>query len=62
VLLRSGTARCTGTGSLIDTTTGGSLDGEAALTADHLYLMPEGRSITTADGATLLARGSYTVG
>jgi len=62
VLLRTGSARCTGTGSLIDTTTGGSLDGEPALTAGHLYLLPENRSITAADGAALLVRGSYTIG
>jgi len=61
VLLRSGTAHCTGTGSLIDTTTGGSLDRDAALAVNHLYLMPEDRSITTVDGAALLARGTYTI-
>ena len=63
VVLRSGSARCTGEGStgLIDTTSGGDLGNEAALAANHLYLMPESRSITTAEGATLLARGAYTV-
>lgn len=62
VLLRSGAAHCTGANSLIDTTTGSSPGSEAALAADHLYLMPESRSITTVDGAVLLVRGSYTVG
>jgi len=61
VLLRSGTAHSTGTGPLIDTTAGGSLDGGAALAENHLYLMPESRSITAADGAALLARGNYTI-
>lgn len=63
VLLRSGSAVCTGDGTvgLMDTTSGGSLGSGAALMANHLYLMPDSRGITTADGATLLARGAYTV-
>lgn len=63
VLLRSGSARCTGAGStgLVDTTSGGNLSTGAALTANHLYLMPERRGIAAADGAALLVRGSYTV-
>ena len=64
VLLRSGSARCVGTGStgLVDTTSGGDLGSGGALTANHLYLMPESRGISTADGAVLLARGIYTIG
>lgn len=62
VLLRSGSARCAGEGTLMDATSGGELGEGSALAANHLYLMPDARSITTADGATLLARGSYTVG
>lgn len=64
VLLRSGAARCAGTGStgLVDTTSGGNLDSGGALAANHLYLMPESREVSTADGAVLLVRGSYTVG
>lgn len=58
VLLRSGDARCAG--ELADATSGGVLAG-GGLTANHLYLMPDSRSITTADGATLLARGSYAI-
>ena len=63
VVLYSGAARCTGEGStgLIDATSGNDLANEAALTANHLYLMPESRTITTVNGATLLARGTYTV-
>ena len=64
VLLRSGSARCTGTGStgLVDTTSGGGLSNGAALAANHLYLMPESRSVTAAGDVTLLARGSFTIG
>ena len=61
VVLRTGTARCGGSGGLINVTSGGALDAGASLEANHLYLMPESRSITTTDGATLLARGSYTI-
>ena len=59
VLLRSGSAQCDGV--LVDTTSGSSLSAGTALTVNHLYLMPESRSITTADGAAFLARGAYTV-
>lgn len=63
VLLRSGSAVCDGTGStgLADTTSGGSLDSGAELSANHLYLMPESRSISTGGGAVLLVRGTYTI-
>ena len=59
VLLRSGSAQCDA--SLVDTTSGSNLSAGAALTVNHLYLMPESRSIATTDGAVLLARGAYTV-
>lgn len=64
VLLRSGSARCGGTGEtgLMDATTGGSLGSGGALEANHLYLMPESRSVTAAGDVTLLARGSFTIG
>ncbi len=59
VLLRSGSAQCNA--DLVDTTSGSSLSAGTALAVNHLYLMPESRSITTADGAAFLARGAYTV-
>ena len=63
MLLRSGSASCAGEDAtgLVDTTSGGSLGSASALEANHLYLMPDSRSITTAEGAALLARGPYTV-
>lgn len=63
VLLRSGSARCAGEGStgLVDTTSGGSLGASSALEANHLYLMPDSRSVTAAEDAVLLARGAYSV-
>lgn len=64
VLLRSGSASCGGTASagLTDATAGGSLGGGGALEANHLYLMPESGSISSAGGAVLLVRGGYSVG
>lgn len=64
VLLRSGSARCgrTGETGLMDATTGGSLGSGGTLEANHLYLMPESRSVTAAGDVTLLARGSFTIG
>ena len=61
VVLRTGTARCGGSGGLINVTSGGTLGSETSLEANHLYLMPESRSITAADGAILLVRVSYTL-
>ena len=64
VLLRSGSAVCggTGTASMTDATTGGSLNGGGALEGNHLYLMPESQSVFTAEGAVLLVRGSFIIG
>ena len=64
VLLRSGSAACggTGTASMTDATTGGSLNGGGALEGNHLYLMPESQSVFTAEGAVLLVRGSFIIG
>lgn len=64
LLLRSGSASCGGTGSagLTDATAGGRLGGGGALEANHLYLMPESGSISTAGGAVLLVRGGFAVG
>lgn len=63
VLLRSGAARCAGTGGAIlaDATSGGELDSGSALAANHLYLMPAGCGVTAPEGAVLLVRGTYTV-
>ena len=63
VLLRSGAAVCAAAPSpvLVDTTTGGTLGGGAALEQNHLYLMTGSRGVTSAAGASLLVRGSYTV-
>lgn len=64
VLLRSGAAICAASSSpgLVDATAGSSLDGGAALQANHLYLMTDSRAVTTASGATLLVRGGYLIG
>lgn len=64
VLLRSGSASCGASDAprLVDATSGGSLDGGAALQANHLYLMPESGSVFAVAGATLLVRGTFTIG
>lgn len=64
VLLRSGSASCGASGAprLVDATSGGSLDGGAALQANHLYLMPESGSVFAAADAALLVRGTFTIG
>ena len=64
VLLRTGAAACAASSApgLTDATTGGSINNGAALQQNHLYLMTESRGVFSAAGATLLVRGSYTVG
>ena len=63
VLLRLGAANGTASSApgLVDATSGGSIEGGASLQPNHLYLMTDTRSVTSASGATLLVRGSYTV-
>ena len=39
---------------------GGVLAG-GGLTANHLYLLPDSRTVATADGAVLLVRGSHAI-
>ena len=66
VLLRSGSAECVADSAsvpgMVDTTSGGSINGGSALQLTHLYLMPAPASIRAVSGATVLVRGSYTVG
>ena len=65
VMLRVGTASCTGssTPGLIDTTTAGTIDNGAALTKNHLYMMTiEDRGVKAiAATVKMLVRGSYTI-
>ena len=65
VMLRSGSASCVSPGStpgLVDTTSGGSINNGAALTKDHLYMMTADRAVKASGAATLLVRGSCTIG
>lgn len=64
VLLRSGAASCGAASSpgLVDATSGGSIDGGAALQANHLYFMTDSRSISAAGDVTLLVRGTFVIG
>ncbi|MCI9036541.1 MAG: hypothetical protein HFF80_02145 [Oscillospiraceae bacterium] len=64
VLLRSGSAVCAASSApgLVDTTSGGSINGGGALQPNHLYLMTEAREVTASTAVTLLVRGPYTVG
>lgn len=65
VMLRVGSAVCLSPASpgLVDSTTGGTLEGGQALEQNHLYMMTiEGRSVKAEGGAVkLLVRGSYTI-
>lgn len=63
VLLRSGGAACAPSAEpgLIDATSGGSVSGGGALQPNHLYLMTDSRTVTSASGASLLVRGPYAV-
>lgn len=62
LILRSGGATA-GAQGLVDATSGGSLGGGGPLQSNHLYLMPEARSVQAGGtGAALLVRGSYTLG
>lgn len=64
VLLRSGEAACAASAppGLVDATSGGSLAGGAPLEKNHLYLMTDSRTLTSAPGAVLLVRGAYIIG
>lgn len=63
VLPRSGKALCAAeSAGAVDTTAGTNLGGGAALSANHLYLLPQDGAITASGDVTLLVRGSYTVG
>lgn len=60
VLLRTGTAKAGG--ALVDLTTGQNLAAGGAISANHLYLLPQDGACLTASGAvTVLVRGSYTI-
>ncbi|MCI2059180.1 MAG: hypothetical protein LKJ80_08250 [Oscillibacter sp.] len=65
VLLRIGSAVCVASSSpgLIDETSGGTLSGGAALSANHLYMMSVSDRGVKATSATVkvMVRGSYTV-
>lgn len=64
VLLRTGSAACVSAHlpGLVDETAGTTLNGGAALSANHLYLMTAGdRGVKASSAAVLLVRGTYTV-
>lgn len=65
LMLRVGSAVCVAESSpgLVDTTTGSSLAGGKALTANHLYMATvDGRGVkATADTVKVLIRGPYTI-
>jgi hypothetical protein len=64
VLLRTGKAVCVSkyVPGLVDETAGTSINGGAALSANHLYLMTtDGRGVKASVSSVLLVRGSYTV-
>ncbi len=63
-LLRTGSGVCVSDSSpgLIDTTTGSTLAGGSALTANHLYLGTiDGRGVKATTDVTIMVRGSYTI-
>ena len=66
LLLRVGSASCVASSSpgLIDTTSGKTLSGGAALEANHLYMATvDGRGLkATAAAVKVLVRGPYTIG
>ena len=63
VLLRSGTVTLQGGVALLDTTGGNTLAAGSALTANHLCLFADSGGVVQAAGtATLLVRGSFTLG
>lgn len=65
VLLRIGSATVNAATSpaLIDVSTGGSINGGASLTQNHLYMatIPDRTLTPTADTVKLLVRGGYSV-
>lgn len=61
VLLRSGTMNAS-TDGFVDSTGGDNLANGAALTQNHLYMMTGANSVTATSEATVLVRGSYTIG
>lgn len=64
ILLRTGRASCVSAHlpGLVDETTGGTINGGAALSANHLYLMTSGeRGVKASSTAVLLVRGTYTI-
>jgi len=64
LMLRSGTGVCVAAAfpGLVDTTTGGELNGGSLLEANHLYLVTDSdRGVMANDTVTLLVRGDYTI-
>lgn len=64
VLLRTGKAACVSAHlpGLVDETAGTSINGGAALSANHLYLMTAGdRGVKASATSVLLVRGTYTI-
>ncbi len=60
IVLRSGS--CASSGALSDVTAGTELGSGAELTANHLCLASASATLTAASAATLLIRGSYSLG
>lgn len=64
LMLRIGSASCVASSSpgLIDTSSGAVLNGGAALSTNHLYMVTvEGRGIKAAGEVKIVIRGTYTI-
>ena len=62
IILRAGTAVCSGTSGLSDVTEGKLVTSGAALTANHLCMVStQGDGVKASSSVTLLVRGSYTL-
>ena len=64
LMLRIGSASCVASSSpgLIDTSSGSELNGGAALSTNHLYMVTvEGRGIRATSDVKIVIRGTYTI-
>ena len=62
IILRSGTASCSGTAGLSDVTDGKTISTGTALTANHLCMVgTDGDGVKASSAVTLLVRGGYSI-
>ena len=62
IILRAGTAACSGTSGLSDVTDGKLISSGTALTANHLCMVStQGDGVKASSSVTLLVRGGYTL-